>query len=155
MAVPGKVITFFALLARLVLGLTFVTAALLKLRDPAAFADAIARYHLVSGQLPSLLAVFLPALELLTGTAVLLRRAQGGALALIGVTGLVFAAVLASAWWRGLDLACGCFGGGLTPDEQIPLAFLRALVLAGLAFVLLAYEQRRLRSPAPGFPQSI
>ncbi|MDD3181000.1 MAG: hypothetical protein PHQ04_11720 [Opitutaceae bacterium] len=154
MAFRDKVIALAALLARLVLGLTFVTAALLKLHDPAAFADAISRYHIVSGQLPSLLAVFLPALELLAGTAVLLRRVQGGALAVIGVAGLVFAVVLASAWWRGIDLACGCFGGGLTPHEQIPLALFRALGLAGIAFALLVYEQRRYRMQPTGVQQA-
>ena len=143
MAVPGKVTALLALLARLALGLTFVAAGLLKLRDPAAFADAIARYHLVSGHWPSVLAVVLPPLELLCGTAVLLRRAHLGALALAGAMSLVFAAGLGSAWWRGLDLACGCFGAAGAPHGEIPFAFFRALGLAALAFALLRHARRR------------
>jgi hypothetical protein len=138
-----KVIPLLAPAARLVLGLTFVAAALLKLRDPAAFADAIARYHLVSGLWPSLLAVFLPALELLAGTAVLVRRTYLGGLTVLGAASLVFTGALGSAWWRGLDLVCGCFGPGRTAQGDIPFAFARALVLAALAFGLLWHERRR------------
>lgn len=150
MAATGKVTSLLTLLARLTLGLAFLVAGLLKLRDPAAFADAIARYHLVSGQLPSLLAVFLPTLELLCGTAVLFHRAHYGALTLLGCVSLIFALVLASAWWRGLDIACGCFGAGFAASGEIPFAFSRALALAALAFALLRHERGLLRPAADG-----
>ena len=73
-------------------------------------------------------AFYLPYLEILCGACLLLRRWQAGALALLGGLMLVFIAALASAWGRGLDIACGCFGADGEPGHY-GLALARDLAL--------------------------
>jgi putative oxidoreductase len=120
---------------RLVLGGTFAYAAILKLADPAAFATDIGHYRLLSYPLTLAVAVYLPWLELLCALAVLMRRRERGALVLLfGLCG-VFSLALASAWWRGLDISCGCFGSGTA--SAIPLALARSVALGLVAFFLL------------------
>jgi hypothetical protein len=59
----------------------------------------------------------------------------------------VFIAALASAWSRGLDISCGCFGReNATADFPLLLARDGALLLAALAIAW--HESSRLRSAA-------
>jgi putative oxidoreductase len=121
---------------RLVLGLTFAVAAALKILDPAAFATDIGHFHLLPHPLALGAAVYLPWLELLCGFAVLVRwRERGAQLVLAGLCG-VFCVALASAWFRGLDLSCGCFGHGTDPSP-LPLAIARSVALGLAALYLL------------------
>src|SRR5512142_2147654 len=55
------------IIARIVLGLTFVAASIDKIADPAMFAKATANYKLISGWPVLLVATFLPWVELLCG----------------------------------------------------------------------------------------
>jgi hypothetical protein len=67
------------------------------------------------------------------------RRTRLGALNLLLALSLVFAGVLASAWLRHLDIACGCFGseGGA---GALGFSLIRAAVLAAVSGFLLARE---------------
>lgn len=121
---------------RLVLGLTFAVAAGLKIFDPAAFATDIGHFHLLPHPLVLGTAVYLPWLELICGFAVLCRwREQGAQLLLAGLCGVFFIA-LASAWFRGLDISCGCFGASNKPST-LPLALARSVSLSLAALYLL------------------
>lgn len=92
-------------------GAVFVLAALPKLQDPAAFALAIYRYHLLPPALVNFAALAMPWTELVAGAALVagrgtLRRAA----ALLAAAMLaVFTAAIAASLARGLDIACGCF----------------------------------------------
>jgi len=121
---------------RLILGGIFAYAATAKLIDPTNFARDIEHYDLVPYPVAIIGSVFLPWLELLCGLAVMLRRCERGALVLlIGLCGL-FACALASAWWRGLDINCGCFGHA-TASSSFVTAIARDLGLGAVAFFLL------------------
>lgn len=106
------------LVLRLLLGAVFVAAGVIKIWDfhqgawaTPAFYEDIANYHIIeSSDAVMLSAVYLPWLELVSGGALLLGRATAGAAALCGALMLIFIAALASAWARGLDISCGCFG---------------------------------------------
>jgi hypothetical protein len=52
----------------------------------------------------------------------------------------VFCVALASAWFRGLDINCGCFGHGTTASD-LPLAVARSFALGLLALFL--FKQRQ------------
>lgn len=92
------------------LGAIFVYAAVLKIRDPAAFAQAIKYYKLMPLGTVNAMALLLPWWELAAGLAILVphwRRAGAGVIfALL----LVFTVAVGLAIARGLDISCGCFG---------------------------------------------
>ena len=124
---------------RLVLGGTFAYAAIAKLADPAAFAADIAHFHLLPYPATLLLGVYLPWLELVCAAAILLRRRERAALVLtLGLCAL-FAGALASAWHRGLDLSCGCFGHDAAASH-LPFALARAIALGLIAALLLRFR---------------
>lgn len=88
-----------------------VLAGGLKLVDPARFAAEIAGFRLVEGWLAGGLAVYLPWLEVAVAVGLVFGQTRGAARVLAGVLLAGFSLVLASAWLRGLDVRCGCFGG--------------------------------------------
>jgi putative oxidoreductase len=132
-----------SLALRLGLGALFVVAGALKLRDPAAFATAIANYQLFP-QHAALLAATLPALEILLGLAVVIAPSPWRAPAAIGMALLLvmFTVAASSALLRHIDIACGCFGSESGTIDALTLA--RDLALVGAAIVVVALERRRL-----------
>lgn len=101
---------YLVLIARLVLSGAFLMAALPKIQDPVAFATSIGGFRVIDGQLSAWVAVALPWLELVIGFGLLvpyMRRSSG---IIIGLLLVIFIVLHASAWARGLDISCGCFG---------------------------------------------
>lgn len=101
---------YLLLIARLVVCGTFLLAALPKIQDPVAFAASIEGFRVVDGGLVAWLALLLPWLELVIGFGLLLpliRRSSG---ILIAILLIAFIGLHISAWVRGLDVSCGCFG---------------------------------------------
>lgn len=139
----------FVLLGRLALAGVFVTAALPKIEDPVAFASSVDAFRVINSGLSGWVALCLPWLELVLGIGILLpviRRASG---ALIGLLLLLFIALHLSAWARGLDISCGCFGsetGEATADYR--WLILRNLLLLG-AVLLVLKQDRRNNNEAP------
>jgi len=130
-------------LCRLILAGVFIYAGAIKILDPQSFATDIGHYRLLPYPLTLAMGVYLPWLELLCGVAVLFRwRERGALLVLLGLCGL-FAVALASAWFRGLDINCGCFGHA-TVASTLPIAFARSLALGLVALYLFR------RSPLTG-----
>jgi putative oxidoreductase len=128
---------------RLLLGGTFAYAAVLKLADPATFATDIAHYRLLPYPLTLAVSVYLPWLELVCAMAVLVRWRERGAQALLLGVCVVFSLALASAWWRGLDISCGCFGhAGVA--TALPFALARSTALGLVALLLLKAQPPQL-----------
>jgi uncharacterized membrane protein YphA (DoxX/SURF4 family) len=132
------------LLLRLTLGAVFVAAGVIKIWDfhqgawaTPGFYEDIANYHIIeSSDAVMISAVYLPWLELVLGAALLLGRAIAGAAAIAVGLMLVFIAALASAWSRGLDISCGCFGHeNAAANFPLRLAQDCALLLCALALV--------------------
>jgi len=91
-----------------------------------------------------LLAVYLPWLEVITALALFTQRLRLGAITLLSGLTVLFLGALISAWVRGLDIACGCFGKE-DVSTDFPAMIVRDLcILAGLA-TLFFIEWRRLR----------
>ena len=82
---------------------------------------------------------FLPWLEIVTAMALLLGRLYLGALLSVSGLGVVFAVAVGSAWWRGLDISCGCFGS-LVSGRVSAVHTLSALLFIGIGSALLAYN---------------
>lgn len=135
------------LLARLVLTWVFIRAALPKIQDPLAFAGAIEAFQIVGGPLALWVALILPWLELVVALGLLTPWLKKLSASLISGLLLVFISLHASAWARGLDINCGCFGVSESSPDYLWL-ILRNLGLFGLAvFVLWCGPGRHRRSP--------
>jgi uncharacterized membrane protein YphA (DoxX/SURF4 family) len=98
--------------ARLLLGGVLVVAGALKLPDPAAAERAVRAYRLLPEALVGPVAFGLPVVEIAVGLALLAGVAVRGAALASAALMAVFVAAVGSAWARGLQIDCGCFGGG-------------------------------------------
>ena len=143
----GKVIAAL----RLAVAAVFLVAGAMKIWDFAHarsatpdFTIAIQHYELLPPDLAVLLAVYLPWLEVTAALTLFTRRlALGAAAALLGMSAM-FLAAIGSAWWRGLNIACGCFGKDeATTDYR--LLILRDLALLAAVAVIFIHEWRRVR----------
>lgn len=135
MATNQALINAIRWVARLLLGGVFLYAGTTKVVDPAGFVTDIHHYQLLPHPLVLITAVYLPWLEILCGCALFTRRWNRGALLIMTSLCAIFSVALASAWFRGLDITCGCFGQAMT--TTVPFALLRSLVLTGLGVGLL------------------
>ena len=128
-------------LLRLALGCLFIYAGLIKLADPRAFAHAIAQFDLAPDQLLPLLAVGLPALELLAGVGLILERR--GSLTAIAVLLGLFLLALSYAVLMEMDIDCGCFTvDELNAKTSVKTALVRDLFMAA-ALGFLFWQRRR------------
>jgi uncharacterized membrane protein YphA (DoxX/SURF4 family) len=129
---------------RLALAGIFIYAGFIKLLDPRAFAHAISQYGLVPEGLLPVVAVGLPAVELLAGLGLILE--VRGSLTIIFIMLLMFLTVLGYAIWANLDIDCGCFAPeDLDAQHRIQTAFWRDLIMVGASLFL--YRRQRSRSP--------
>jgi uncharacterized membrane protein YphA (DoxX/SURF4 family) len=122
--------------AALLVGIVLICAGVPKAVRPAAFAAQIADYGLVPRALTGLVARLISSLELTAGVLLLaglaappLRQVGAGlAMSLF----VVFAGALASAYARGRNIACACFGG----DSELELVGAHSIVRTALLLAL-------------------
>jgi len=100
------------MLARVVVGGVWVVAGALKIPDPAESVRAVRAYQLLPESVVPLVGYVLPVLEVLLGVCLLvgLLTRIGGVLSSLLL--VAFIVGIAAAWARGLEIECGCFGGG-------------------------------------------
>lgn len=108
--------------ARLALAGTFLFAAASKLGDPTAFAVEIGHYELLP-ELAPYIAIALPMIEVVVGLTLLLApslwRRSAALVCAVLMAAFTFAA--SAALIRGLNIDCGCFGGGSGPITWLTL----------------------------------
>jgi hypothetical protein len=111
-----------ALVLRVGLAGVLGVAGALKLRAPGAFAAEIANYQLFPGAAPYL-AVTLPLVELVLAGALLVAPRAWRRAAALGALGLfvTFTVAVASAYFRRINIDCGCFGAGGGPITVLTL----------------------------------
>jgi len=140
--------TLLARLARFLLGAIFLWASATKVPDMAAFAESVANYRIVPPSLVPVVAAALVGVEIAAGVALILNVWARAAALILAALLAVFTVGLAGALARGIDLACGCFGGTAAATWW---TVLRDLVL--LAFALgVAASSPRSPAPSPSLP---
>ncbi len=125
----------------------FLYAGVVKALDPARFAGEVAAYQLTPHTLSTLAALYLPPFEILCALALFWRPWRLPALVLLGGLLVFFTGAIASAWIRGLDIACGCFGGSAETGEYL-VPILRDLALIAMA-VVAGWCLRKAPEPVP------
>lgn len=129
----------------LLFGGVFAYAGVLKLRDPSVFLNDIRSFDLLPDPYAAWLALGLPWLEVFAGLAVITGLLRRGGLLLLNAALVGFSIAIGSAWWRGLDITCGCFGGDASKSNYTEL-FIRDGLLLTLGLALMWLHQQ---SPSP------
>ena len=135
------------LLLRLVVGGVWVFAAALKLPDPAQSVSAVRAYQLLPGSLVTPVGQLLPVIEVVVGVMLVLGLLTRGAAVVSSVLFVAFIIGIASVWARGINIDCGCFGGGgADPDaaSQYPWEIARDIGLLAASLFLVWLPSTRL-----------
>lgn len=104
-------------LGRLIVGGVFVFAGVVKLLDPASFAQDIANYQAFPHWTWNLAAAIVPVTEVFAGLAVLVGFKRRAAALVLGSLTLAFIGLILSVIMRDIDLSCGCFGEAAEASE--------------------------------------
>jgi uncharacterized membrane protein YphA (DoxX/SURF4 family) len=133
---------WIGLFARLVLGGVLLVAGYLKVIAPDKSQMAVRSYEMLPNSIANLLGLVLPFLEIAIGVLLVLGALTKVMAALGGLTMVIFIIAISQAWARGLNIDCGCFGGGgaVAPGQTKYLQeILRDTGLALLAGYLIRY----------------
>lgn len=132
-------------LVRLALGVVWIWASVEKLRSPRTFVQAVRAYDATPEWLSKAIGYGLPVLEFCLGVLLVLGIAVRVAAAVSAVLFVVFLIGIIQAAARGLQLSCGCFGGGgQTANTTYTLDILRDIGLLILAAYLVMFAMTRI-----------
>ncbi len=133
---------WIGLVARLTLGGVLFVAGYLKIGEPDKSQMAVRAYEMLPISVANMLGLVLPFAEVAIGALLILGSLTRVMAALGGLTMVIFVIAISQAWARGLNIDCGCFGGGgaVAPGETKYLQeILRDVGLAFLAAYLIRY----------------
>ncbi len=136
MPLATRVLPWVSTVVRLVLGGILVAAGAIKVIDPQTSVQAVRAYELLPAGLERLVGWGLPFAEIALGLLLIAGVFTRAVAVAAGVLLVVFIAAVMSAAVRGLNIDCGCFGGGgevAAGETNYP-----AEVVRDLGFVLLA-----------------
>jgi len=122
------------LIVRLLFGGVFIWSGIAKLKDPISFADSVRNFQMVGDPIAPALALQIPWIEIVAGTAVMAALGLRGGSGILVSSLIIFTTAIAIAWARGLDISCGCFGG--TGEIDYPLKISQNLLLLAMGMVL-------------------
>ena len=100
------------LAGRLYLGFVFLAAGVAKLPEPAVTEQAVRGYQLLPWQLAPAYAIALPVAEIVLGVMLILGLFTRTAAVATALWMCSFIVGITASWARGLNIDCGCFGGG-------------------------------------------
>lgn len=123
-------------LPRLPLGALLLWAGAAKLGEGWDFAATIEGYRLLSAPFNQLLAVTLPWWELAAGLGLILSLWTRPAAVLSLLLFVAFTIATASAWARGLDVDCACFGSANATSSGLRTLLVDIAGLASSCWVL-------------------
>ena len=122
--------------AGLVLAAFWLRSGLAHLGNPYYFLSSIYMYEIVGPSVGPLVAMVVPVLQLVLAVCLVARQFVGGALFASSALLALFASVQGSAWARGLQIGCGCFGA--VEQREVGGATLRTVTLL-LALAITAF----------------
>jgi uncharacterized membrane protein YphA (DoxX/SURF4 family) len=136
---PRLFTSLVALICRLTLAIIFFYAGIEKIISPGDFAVVIYNYQLLPDGTITLLAIFLPWLEVLIAASLITGICIRGAALISALLFLTFASALTINLVRGLDISCGCFGASSGNISWFYLA--RDLSLFCMSVFILIYDR--------------
>ena len=103
---------WIGVLARLVVGGVWLVAGYLKFSDPAGTVRAVRAFQILPEAMVPTFGHLLPVMEMIIGACLLLGLLTRAFAVVSALLLVAFIVGIASAWARGLEIQCGCFGGG-------------------------------------------
>ncbi|MCW2772529.1 MAG: DoxX family protein [Nocardioides sp.] len=103
---------WLGLLARVVTGGVWIVAGAIKLPDPAQSVAAVRAYQLLPSSIVPTVGQLLPVIEIVVGVCLVVGLLTRGAAVVSALLFVAFIIGIASVWSRGINIDCGCFGGG-------------------------------------------
>jgi len=138
-------VKWLLVLARLVVGGIWVVAGILKVPDPAESVRAVRAYDLLPESVVPTVGYGLPVLEIVLGVCLVAGLLTRGVAVVSALLFIAFIIGIGSAWARGLQIECGCFGGAggyrAGADAAYPWEIARDVGLLALS-LLLAWRPR-------------
>jgi uncharacterized membrane protein YphA (DoxX/SURF4 family) len=117
--VKGGVQEWFGTLARLLVGGVWLVAGAIKVPNGAESVRAVRAYRILPEAVVPTVGHALPTVEIVIGALLLVGLFTRPMAALSALFFLAFIVGISSAWSRGLEINCGCFGnGGVPADPQ-------------------------------------
>lgn len=145
--------------ARLATGGVWLVAGAIKLPDPYESVTAVRAYEILPEAVVPLVGHALPIVEVAVGLLLIVGLLTRPAAVVSAILFAAFIIGIASAWMRGIEIDCGCFGGGGAKEgafDDYPMEIARdvALLLASAWLVWrprtrLALDTLLFRSPEP------
>lgn len=135
------------LVIRLVVGGVWLYAGALKLFEPTESVAAVRAYELLPGSLVQPVGQLLPVVEVVVGAMLVLGLLTRGAAVVSALLFVAFIIGIASVWARGMNIDCGCFGGGgydPNASDKYPWEIARDVVLLIASLVLVWLRSTRL-----------
>ncbi len=100
-----------SVLARLLVGIVWIVAGYLKLRDVGDSVRSVRNFQILPESMVEPVGTGLPVFEVVLGALLVVGLGLRVSGALSALLQLAFIFGIASAWVRGLQIECGCFGG--------------------------------------------
>ncbi len=110
----ARLADLIGLLARLTLGVVLIVAGGLKVTSPKVSAMAVRAFQILPYDFAGYVGFALPVVEVAVGLLLVAGLFTRAAAAVGALLMLAFVIGIISAWTRGLNIDCGCFGGGGT-----------------------------------------
>jgi uncharacterized membrane protein YphA (DoxX/SURF4 family) len=146
---------WIGLVARLVVGAVWIVAGVLKLPDPAGSVRAVRAYQLLPEAVVPTVGYVLPIVEVVVGALLVLGLLTRGSAVVSLVLFAAFIFGISWAWSQGLQIECGCFGGGGTKEgasDEYPGEIARDVGLLALSAYLIWRPRTRLAADSYLFP---
>ena len=100
---------YLSFVFKIYIGWLFIYASLTKIPDPAVFAENVAAYQIIPYWGINLVAVLVPALELVAGVFLILGLRVKAAAAILGGFLFLYTILTIITVLRGLSISCGCY----------------------------------------------
>ncbi len=130
-----KFISHLVNVTSIILGLIFIYAGCIKFTSPDLFLKDIESYRLFPYHANYIAAYLLPPLEIVVGVGIMIPVLRKESALIIGILNIVFILALCSAWYRGLDITCGCFGKSEIAANY-PLLIVRDVLFLLMAIIV-------------------
>lgn len=134
---------YLLLISRVILGYLFIYAGMVKIIDPAGFAESILNYRMTPIFLVNFFAIIIPWIEVVTGIFLIFGISSKESSFIIGALLIIFNIMISIAVLRGLNIDCGCFG---TDDSQAVgvQKLLENFVLLLLSIQIILFDKKKL-----------
>jgi uncharacterized membrane protein YphA (DoxX/SURF4 family) len=117
----------------------WMVAGALKIPDPQSSVQAVQAYQVLPADLARTVGYGLPVIEVVLGLCLLVGLFVRPASVISAGLLVLFIAAITSVWARGINIDCGCFGGGGTvsaSQTNYPVEIARDSVLLALSLMM-------------------